>query len=53
VTLADVCLVPQMYNARRVETDLAPFTNLLAIEARLSALPAFQAARPEAQADAS
>jgi maleylacetoacetate isomerase/maleylpyruvate isomerase len=52
VTVADVCLVPQMYNARRVETDLAPFPTLLEIERRLLALPAFQKARPEAQPDA-
>ena len=52
VTVADICLVPQLYNARRVETDLAPFPNLLEIEARLLELPAFQSARPEAQPDA-
>jgi maleylacetoacetate isomerase/maleylpyruvate isomerase len=52
VTIADICLVPQMYNARRAETDLAPFPRLRAIEERLLALPAFHAARPEAQPDA-
>ena len=52
VTLADICLVPQMYNARRVETDLSRFPKLLAIEARLQALPAFAAARPEVQPEA-
>jgi maleylacetoacetate isomerase len=51
-TLADVCLVPQLYNARRVSTDLAKFPRLLAIESRLSELAAFQAARPEIQPDA-
>jgi maleylacetoacetate isomerase len=52
VTLADVCLVPQVYNARRVNTDLAKFPRLVAVEERLSRLPEFAAARPEAQPDA-
>jgi maleylacetoacetate isomerase len=52
VTLADVCLVPQVYNARRVDCDLAAFPTLVAISAALEALPAFFAARPEAQPDA-
>src|SRR3546814_12095831 len=49
VTLADVCLVPQLYNARRVETDLSRYPTLLAIEARLMEIPAFQAARPRSE----
>jgi maleylacetoacetate isomerase len=49
ITVADVCLVPQLYNARRVQTPLDRFPALLAIEQRLLALPAFQQARPEAQ----
>jgi maleylacetoacetate isomerase len=52
VTLADICLVPQVYNARRVDCDLAPFPTLVAISTALEALPAFAAARPEAQPDA-
>ena len=52
VTIADICLVPQMYNARRVATDLSAFTTLLAVDERLQALPAFEAARPENQPDA-
>jgi maleylacetoacetate isomerase len=52
VTLADVCLVPQLYNARRFRCDLAAFPTLNAIGAALEALPAFAAARPEAQPDA-
>ncbi len=52
VTLADVCLVPQLYNARRFRFDLAPFPRLTAIGAALEALPAFAAARPEVQPDA-
>jgi maleylacetoacetate isomerase len=52
VTVADICLVPQLYNARRVDTELAPFRRLLEVEARLGELPAFAAARPEVQPDA-
>jgi maleylpyruvate isomerase len=52
VTTADVYLVPQLYNARRFEVDLAPFTRLLAIEAACNELPAFQAAHPDRQPDA-
>jgi maleylacetoacetate isomerase/maleylpyruvate isomerase len=52
VTLADVCLVPQLYNARRVSTDLAKYPRLLAIESKLRELAAFQAAQPEVQPDA-
>lgn len=46
--LADICLVPQMANARRVNTVLEAFPKLLAIDARASALPAFAKAHPEA-----
>jgi maleylacetoacetate isomerase len=52
VTLADLCLVPQMYNARRFGVDLAPYPKLTAIEAGLLALPAFERALPENQSDA-
>ena len=47
VTLADVLLVPQMYNARRFNTDLAPFPRLRAIAAHLESLPEFARAAPE------
>lgn len=50
--LADLCLVPQLYNARRWGCDLAPFPRLTEIEARCLALAAFDAARPENQPDA-
>ena len=46
--MADVCLVPQMANARRFETPLDAYPRLLAIDAALRALPAFAAAAPEA-----
>lgn len=50
--LADCCLVPQIYNARRFEIDLAPYPRLLAVEARCLALDAFARAVPERQPDA-
>ena len=53
VTLADVCLVPQMFNARRFKCDVEPFPTLRAICAHLEALPAFARAAPDAQPDAS
>ena len=52
VTLADVCLVPQVANARRVQLDLAPWPRILAVTGHLESLPAFAAARPDAQPDA-
>jgi maleylpyruvate isomerase len=52
VTLADVCLVPQMANARRFNCDTAPFPTLRAICAHLETLPAFAQAAPEVQPDA-
>jgi len=50
-TLADVCLVPQMANARRYKMDLSPFPRLLAWDERARAHPAFVAAAPENQPD--
>ena len=52
VTLADVCVVPQMYNARRFRVDVSAYPRLVSICRHLEALPAFAAARPEAQPDA-
>lgn len=52
VTVADVCLVPQLYNARRFGVELAPFENVRRIEDALGQLPAFQAAAPDKQPDA-
>lgn len=51
-SVADCCLVPQVYNARRFGVDLAPFPTIRQIEASCLALPAFDAARPEKQPDA-
>ena len=50
--LADLCLVPQIYNARRVAVDLTALPRLLAAEAACLTLPAFTEAAPEAQPDA-
>jgi maleylacetoacetate isomerase len=52
VSIADICLVPQMFNARRFDTDLSSFPTLVAISTYLESLPAFAAARPEVQPDA-
>jgi maleylpyruvate isomerase len=51
-TLADVCLVPQLANARRVDIETARFATLHRIEQSCLALPAFADAAPSRQADA-
>jgi maleylacetoacetate isomerase len=51
-TLADVLLVPQVYNARRFGVELAPYPTIRRIETACLALAAFDAARPEVQPDA-
>jgi len=51
-TLADVCLVPQVYNASRFGLDLAAYPTIRGINERCLALPEFDAARPENQSDA-
>lgn len=50
--IADCCLIPQVYNARRFGVNLDPYPNIRRIEAACLALPAFDAARPESQPDA-
>jgi maleylpyruvate isomerase len=50
--LAEICLVPQLFNARRFGVDLAPLGRLLAVESACQALPAFADAAPDRQADA-
>ena len=50
--LADICLIQQLYNAHRWRCNLTPFTRLTDIEPSCLALPAFDAARPETQPDA-
>src|SRR5690349_11029949 len=51
-TMADLCLVPQLSNARRFGVDVAAFPRLLQAEAAAKALPAFTDAAPERQSDA-
>jgi|SRR6185436_2727967 maleylacetoacetate isomerase len=51
-TMADICLVPQLANARRVDLDLSPYPTLLSIETACTALPAFAGAAPHRQPDA-
>jgi maleylpyruvate isomerase len=51
-TLADICLVPQMYNGRRYDCDLEPYPTLRRIDEHCRSLPAFAAAAPERQPDA-
>ena len=52
-SLADVCLIPQVYNARRFEVDLQPYPEIRRIETACLEISAFDRARPEKQADAS
>jgi maleylacetoacetate isomerase len=52
VTLADVCLVPQVANARRLKVPLDAFPKIVAVESACLKLPAFDKARPENQPDA-
>lgn len=48
VTLADLALIPQVYNARRFQCDLSAYPNIVAIEQQCLALSAFAQATPEA-----
>ncbi|RQO76858.1 maleylacetoacetate isomerase [Aquitalea sp. FJL05] len=50
--LLDVCLVPQVFAARRFGVDLAAFPHIVRVDAALNALPAVLAAHPAQQADA-
>ena len=51
-TLADVCLVPQVANAERLDCDLTPYPTITRLAATARALPAFADAAPERQPDA-
>ncbi|KAJ1521471.1 hypothetical protein ONE63_003139 [Megalurothrips usitatus] len=51
VTLADCCLVPQVYNAKRYKVDMAQFPTIMRIDNELKTLPAFHAAHPFNQPD--
>lgn len=50
-TLADICIVPQVYNARRLKVPLEAFPKIVAIDAACAKLAAFDKARPENQPD--
>jgi maleylpyruvate isomerase len=52
VTIADVCLIPQVFNARRLKVPLEQFPKIVAVETACLKLPAFDKARPENQPDA-
>jgi maleylpyruvate isomerase len=51
-TIADLCLVPQLFNARRFGVDVAAYPRLLKAEAAAQAMKAFADAAPDKQADA-
>ncbi|XEN32212.1 maleylacetoacetate isomerase [Ensifer sp. WSM1721] len=46
-TMADICLVPQVYNARRWELDLSPCPRIVAIDQRCAEIDAFARAHPD------
>jgi maleylacetoacetate isomerase len=48
-TLADICLVPQVFNARRFAVDMNPYPRISGVDAVCRELPAFRAAAPENQ----
>ena len=52
VTLADICIVPQVYNARRYKVPLDDFPKMVAVDEAARLHPAFQAADPDVQPDA-
>lgn len=51
VGLADICIVPQVFNARRFKVPVERFPNIAAVDAACAKLPAFEKARPENQFD--
>ncbi|HEY4318560.1 MAG TPA: maleylacetoacetate isomerase [Herbaspirillum sp.] len=51
-SLADCCLAPQMFGARRFGVDLSPYPTLVRIDAACAELPAFENAQPSRQPDA-
>jgi maleylacetoacetate isomerase len=52
VSLADICLIPQVFNARRLKVPLDNYPKIVSVEAACQKLPAFDKARPENQPDA-
>lgn len=51
ITLADCCLVPQVFNARRFHVDMEPYPNIVKIDFQLKNHPAFRKAHPNCQPD--
>jgi maleylacetoacetate isomerase/maleylpyruvate isomerase len=51
-TIADCCLIPQVYSANRYQVDLTPWPAIRAVDVRAADHPAFQAAHPNRQPDA-
>lgn len=51
-TVADCCLIPQVYNAYRYKLDLSNYSNILRIYQQCTSMPAFEQAQPENQPDA-
>lgn len=47
ITMADLCLLPQVYNARRWEVDVTSYVQICRIVAELEAIPAIAAAHPD------
>lgn len=52
ISWADICLIPQVYNAERFNVDMSQFPNIMEVTNRCRALPEFWAAAPEQQGDA-
>ena len=52
ISMADLCLVPQVYNARRFGCDMGKFPTIVRLDAALNELPAFKKAHPSNQPDA-
>jgi maleylpyruvate isomerase len=52
ITLADVCLVPQVFNARRLKVPLDKYPKIVAVDAECAKLEAFRRAQPDNQPDA-
>lgn len=50
-TIADICLIPQLYNANRFGIDLEQFPTLMAIQKNCENMEAFKKAHPESQPD--
>ena len=48
-SIADICIVPQIFNARRFNVDISDFPRIVAVDAAASVLPAFAAAHPSRQ----